>query len=235
MARPAPWSPPQEKIEFAGPSMPVSVLGLNGVPVAGDEFAVCESEQDARRAEKATEEARSSRLRPLNRVASLTNISGVVEDSLQTINLILKADVSGSTEAIKAALMQLPQDRVQLRFLLSSVGEVSESDVDLAAASGGIILAFNTPASDRVEDVAKRAGVEIRSYDVIYGLIDEIRDAMEGKLSEVKDEVPVGKVNWPVFGSGSSKVAGSLVLEGSIKKGTFMRVVRGPNERNVQW
>jgi len=225
-----------EKIEFAGPSMPVSVLGLNGVPVAGDEFAVCESEQDAReRAEKATEEARSSRLGAVaGNVASLTNISGVVEDSLQTINLILKADVSGSTEAIKAALMQLPQDRVQLRFLLSSVGEVSESDVDLAAASGGIILAFNTPASDRVEDVAKRAGVEIRSYDVIYGLIDEIRDAMEGKLSEVKDEVPVGKAEVKaVFGGGSSKVAGSLVLEGSIKKGTFMRVVRGPNRKEM--
>jgi len=114
---------------------------------------------------------------------------------------------------------------------MSSVGEVSESDVDLAAASDGIILAFNTPASDRVEDVAKRAGVEIRSYNVIYGLIDEIRDAMEGKLSEVKDEVPVGKAEVKaVFGGGSAKVAGSLVLEGSIKKGTFMRVVRKRKE-----
>ena len=222
-----------EKIEVAGPSMPVSVLGLNGVPVAGDEFTVCESEQKAReRAEKATEEARSSRLGAVSgNVASLTNISGMTEESLQTINLILKTDVSGSTEAIKAALLQLPQDRVQLRFLMSSVGEVSESDVDLAAASDGIILAFNTPASDRVEDVAKRAGVEIRSYNVIYGLIDEIRDAMEGKLSEVKDEVPVGKAEVKaVFGGGSAKVAGSLVLEGSIKKGTFMRVVRKRKE-----
>ena len=225
-----------ERIEMALPSTPVAVLGLSGVPVAGDEFEVCESEQEAReKAEKITEESRNTRLGAVaGNVASLTNISGLVDSALQTINLIIKADVSGSTEAIKFALMQLPQDRVQLRFLMSSVGEVSESDVDLASASGGIILAFNTPASDRVVDLAKRRGVEIRKYDVIYGLIDEVRDAMEGKLSEVKDEVSVGKAEVKaVFGGGSSKVAGSIVTEGSIKKGMLMRVIRGSKRREV--
>ena len=111
---------------------------------------------------------------------------------------------------------------------------MTESDVDLAAASEGIVLAFNTAVSDKVADRAKQARVELREYDVIYGLVDEIRAAMEGKLSGVQDEVFVGEAECKaVFGGGNSKVAGCLVLEGSLTKGANLRVTRGKKEMYV--
>lgn len=163
-------------------------------------------------------------------VVSLTNLPGD-EEGLQKINLIVKTDVSGSCEAIKAALSALPQDRVQLRFLMTSAGEVSESDVDLASASQGIILAFNTTCSDRMMDVAKQSKVEVRSYDVIYDLVDEVRAAMEGMLSSVKEEIPIGKAECKaVFGGGKAKVAGSLVIDGIFQIKKSLRVKRGSKE-----
>ena len=140
---------------------------------------------------------------------SLSNLAAAKddEDGVQTINVIVKTDVSGSVEAVKAALGALPQDRVILRFLHAAAGEVTESDVDLAAASEGIVLAFNTTVSEKVSDRAKQARVEVRAYDVIYGLVDEVRAAMEGKLSGVQDEVFVGSAECKaVFGGGNSKV-----------------------------
>jgi len=110
-------------------------------------------------------------------------------------------------EAVKSALSALPQDRVILRFLYAAPGEVNESDIDLAAASNGIVLAFGAAMSDKVTERAKVQRVEVRSYDVIYGLVDEVRAAMEGKLSGVQDEVFVGKAECKaVFGGGNSKV-----------------------------
>ena len=147
---------------------------------------------------------------------------------------IVKTDVSGSVEAVKAALGALPQDRVILRFLHAAAGEVTESDVDLAAASEGIVLAFNTTVSEKVSDRAKQARVEVRAYDVIYGLVDEVRAAMEGKLSGVQDEVFVGSAECKaVFGGGNSKVAGCLVVDGQLRMRANLRVTRNGKEQYV--
>jgi translation initiation factor IF-2 len=223
------------KLEEAGPSTPVQIMGLGGVPTAGEEFDVMDSETDARDAAEArADEARINVIE--GNAVSLSNLAAAKddEDGVQTINVIVKTDVSGSVEAVKAALGALPQDRVLLRFLHAAAGEVTESDVDLAAASEGIVLAFNTAVSDKVADRAKQARVELREYDVIYGLVDEIRAAMEGKLSGVQDEVFVGEAECKaVFGGGNSKVAGCLVLEGSLTKGANLRVMRGKKEMYV--
>lgn len=218
------------KIDEAGPSVPVQIMGLNGVPIAGEEFTVFASDTMAReKAEKVQEEARNNRLIEGN-VVSLNNLPGD-EEGLQKINLIVKTDVSGSCEAIKAALGALPQDRVQLRFLMASAGEVSESDVDLAAASQGIIVAFNTLCSDRIMDIADRAKVEVRTYDVIYDLVDQVRAAMEGMLSSIKEEIPFGKAKCKaVFGGGKAKVAGSEVIEGNFQVKKYLRVMRKGKE-----
>ena len=223
------------KLEEAGPSTPVQIMGLGGVPTAGEEFDVMDSETDARDAAEArADEARINIIE--GNAVSLSNLAAAKddEDGVQTINVIVKTDVSGSVEAVKAALGALPQDRVLLRFLHAAAGEVTESDIDLAAASEGIVLAFNTAVSEKVKDRAKQARVELREYDVIYGLVDEIRDAMEGKLSGVQDEVFVGEAECKaVFGGGNSKVAGCLVLEGSLTKGANLRVTRGKKEMYV--
>jgi translation initiation factor IF-2 len=218
------------KVEEAGPSMPVQIMGLNGVPAAGEEFTVFASDTLAReKAEQVQEEMRNNRLIEGN-VVSLNNLPGD-EDGLQKINLIVKTDVSGSCEAVKAALSALPQDRVQLRFLMASAGEVSESDIDLASASEGIILAFNTPCNDRILDAAKKSKVEVRTYDVIYDLVDEVRAAMEGMLSSIKEEIPLGSAECKaVFGGGHAKVAGSYVTDGTFQVKKYLRVKRKGKE-----
>jgi len=218
------------KVEEAGPSMPVQIMGLNAVPAAGEEFTVFPSDSLAReKAEEVQAEIRNNRLIEGN-VVSLSNLPGD-EDGLQKINLIVKTDVSGSCEAVKAALGALPQDRVQLRFLMASAGEVSESDIDLASASEGIILAFNTPCSDRIMDIAKKSKVEVRTYDVIYDLVDEVRAAMEGMLSSIKEEIPYGKATCKaVFGGGRAKVAGSEVIDGYFETKKYLRVIRKGKE-----
>jgi translation initiation factor IF-2 len=216
------------KLEEAGPSTPVQIMGLGGVPMAGEEFDVMDTETEAR--DIAAERASKERINTIEgNTVSLSNLAAAKddEDGVQTINLIVKTDVSGSVEAVKAALGALPQDRVLLRFLHTAAGEVTESDIDLAAASEGIILAFNTTVSDKVTERAKGARVEVRAYEVIYGLVDEVRAAMEGKLSGVKDEVFIGNAECKaVFGGGNSKVAGSLVLEGQLTMGANLRVMR---------
>jgi translation initiation factor IF-2 len=220
------------KLEEAGPSTPVQIMGLGGVPMAGEEFDVMDNESDARDA--AEDRASANRINNIEgNTVSLSNLAAAKgdEDGVQTINLIVKTDVSGSVEAVKAALGALPQDRVILRFLHTAAGEVTESDVDLAAASEGIVLAFNTAVSDKVTERAKQARVEVRAYEVIYGLVDEVRSAMEGKLSGVQDEVFIGTAECKaVFGGGNSKVAGCLVTDGSLKMKTNLRVTRNGKE-----
>ena len=223
------------KLDSAGPSTPVQIMGLGGVPMAGEEFDVMDSENDARDA--ADQRRDEDRINVIEgNAVSLSNLAAAKddEDGVQTINVIVKTDVSGSVEAVKAALGALPQDRVILRFLHAAAGEVTESDVDLAAASEGIVLAFNTTVSEKVSDRAKQARVEVRAYDVIYGLVDEVRAAMEGKLSGVQDEVFVGSAECKaVFGGGNSKVAGCLVVDGQLRMRANLRVTRNGKEQYV--
>lgn len=227
------------EVSAAGPSIAVQVLGLNAVPQAGDEIDAYENDSDARAAAERVEASRRlERLAELSGGGAMVTLSSLAsmdesdnEDGvqqLQRMNIILKADASGSCEAVKSALSTLPQDTIKLRWLLSSPGEVTVSDVDLASASGGIVLGFNVNPSEAVMAAAKRGGVDVRSYKVIYDLVDDVKAAMEGKLNSVEERVPLGTaLVKAVFGSGSRKAAGCVVTDGVLRKGSVIQVFRG--------
>ena len=223
-----------ERMDAVGPSESALVAGLGGVPEAGDVFTVHASEKEARAAAKAKEtEAREKRLAAQAGQDMVTISRSVVkteegDQELQRVNVILKVDSAGVVEAIKAALNELPQDRVSLRFLLAAPGEVSRSDVDLAAASEGMILTFSAGVPAAVEKACQEQGVELRQYKVIYDMVDDMRDMMEGKMGTVKEEEPIGSfVVKAVFGGRDGKVAGGLVEEGRVEVGCFLRGKRG--------
>lgn len=224
------------RVDEAGPSMPVQVVGLSNVPFAGDEFEVVGSLDIAReKAEACAESLRDERIAmkagdgkvTLSSLASAVSSRKVVGLDMHQLNIILKVDVQGSIEAVRQALEILPQENVSLKFLLQATGDVSTSDVDLAVASKAIILGFNVKAPGSVEKYADNKGVEIRLYKVIYDLIDDVRSAMEGLLEPVEEQVPIGVAEVrATFSSGSGRVAGCMVIEGKIVKGCGVRVVR---------
>ncbi len=219
------------KVEAATPSFAVEILGLNDVPEAGDEFDVYPSEKEARAvAEARSESQRDSRLQQAmaSRRVSLSTLSAKAQEGeLKELNLILKADVQGSVEAILGSLEQLPQHEVQIRVLLSSPGEVTETDVDLAAASGAVIIGFNTTLASGARQAADNEGVDIRQYDIIYKLLDDIQGAMEGLLDPEEVEESLGQIEVrAVFPVGRGAVAGCYVLSGKVVRNCKMRVRR---------
>ncbi len=220
------------KVEAATPSFAVEVLGLNGVPAAGDEFDVFANEKEARAiSEQRTESNRQTRLQQQmsSRKVTLSSLSAQAQEGeLKELNLILKADVQGSVEAILGALNQLPQNEVQIRVLLAAPGEVTETDVDLAAASGAVIVGFNTTLATGSRQAADQEGVDIREYDIIYKLLDDIQGAMEGLLDPEEIESPLGQAEVrAVFSVGRGAVAGCYVLSGKIVRNRNLRVRRG--------
>lgn len=221
-----------EKVEAATPSFAVEILGLNEVPAAGDEFEVFEYEKEARLlAEGRRSEQRQSRLQQAMsaRRVTLANISAQAQEGeLKELNLILKADVQGSVEAIVGALQQLPQKEVQIRVLLAAPGEITETDVDLAAASGAVILGFNTTLASGARAAGDREGVDIREYDIIYKLLDDVQGAMEGLLEPEEIESPLGQAEVrAVFPVGRNTVAGCYIQSGKFVRNRFLRVRRG--------
>ncbi len=220
------------KVEAATPSFAVEILGLNDVPEAGDEFDVYEDEKEARAiADRRSIQQRDTRLLQSlsSRRISLSTISAQAQEGeLKELNLIIKADVQGSVEAILGSLQQLPQNEVQIRTLLASPGEVTETDVDLAAASGAVIIGFNTTLASGSRQAADREGVDIRQYNIIYKLLDEIQGAMEGLLDPEEVEESLGQVEVrAVFPVGRGAVAGCYVLSGKIVRNCKIRVRRG--------
>lgn len=224
-----------KRVNEAGPSSAVQVIGLNNVPVAGDEFEVVDSLDVAReKAEERAESLREERISAkagdgkvtLSSLASAVS-AGKIGIDLHQLNIVMKVDLQGSIEPIRQALNVLPQDNVTLKFLLQATGDVSTSDVDLAVASKAIILGFNVKAPGSVKTYADQKGVEIRLYRVIYELIDDMRKAMEGLLDPVEEQIPIGSAEVrAVFSSGSGRVAGCMVTEGKVEKGCKIRVVR---------
>ncbi|XP_058757077.1 translation initiation factor IF-2, chloroplastic-like [Vicia villosa] len=225
-----------KRVDEATPSIPIQVIGLNNVPVAGDVFEVVESLDIAReKAESRVMSLRDERISAkmgdgkvtLSSLASAVSSGKLSGLDLHQLNIILKVDLQGSIEAVKQALQVLPQDNVTLKFLMETTGDVSTSDVDLAAASKAIIFGFNVKAPGSVKSYADNKGVEIRLYKVIYELIDDVRKAMEGLLDSVEDQVSIGSAELrAVFRSGSARVAGCMVTEGKVTKGCGIRVVR---------
>ncbi|NJO71964.1 MAG: translation initiation factor IF-2 [Oscillatoriales cyanobacterium RM1_1_9] len=216
-----------ERVEVAGPSFAVEVLGLKEVPAAGDEFEVYENERDASAlATQRTEAKRQSRIAQ-GRVSLSALSARVQEGELKELNLIIKADVQGSLEAIVNALKKLPQKEVQLKLLMAAPGEVTETDVDLAAASDAVLIGFNTALAAGARQAADQAGVDIREYNIIYNLLDDIQAAMEGLLEPELVEEHLGEVEVrAVFPVGRSKVAGCYVLSGKVIRNCKVRVHR---------
>ncbi len=221
-----------KRVKEAGPSYAVEALGFSEVPTAGDEFEVYPDEKSARAVvgDRASE-ARASRLaqQMASRRVSLASMSGQVSDGdLKELNLILKADVQGSVEAILGALEQLPKEEVQVRVLLSAPGEITETDVDLAAASGAVIVGFNTSMAPGAKRAADATGVDVRDYDVIYKLLEEIQMAMEGLLEPELVEESLGEAEVrAVFTIGKNAVAGCYVTNGKLQRNCKVRVHRG--------
>ncbi len=223
------------RVESATPSFAVEVLGLSDVPAAGDEFEAYTDEKAARAiADKRTTEARQSRLQQAmaSRRVSLNTISAQVQEGdLKELNLILKGDVQGAVEAILAALQQLTQDEVQVRVLLAAPGEITETDVDLAAASNAVIIGFNTTFASGARRAADEADVDVRDYSVIYNLLDDVQAAMEGLLEPELVEEPLGEVEVrAVFQIGRGTVAGCYVKSGKAQRNCRIRVMRDGQE-----
>jgi translation initiation factor IF-2 len=221
-----------KRVEIATPSFAVEVLGLGDVPAAGDEFEVFRDEKEARAlaTERADQQRQSRLLQALSsRRVSLTGLSDQArEGELKELNIILKADVQGSLEAILNALGQLPQNEVQVRVLLSAPGEITETDVDLAAASSAVILGFNTTLATGARQASDQTGVDIREYNIIYKLLDDIQGAMEGLLEPELVEEDLGQAQVrAVFPVGKGSVAGCYVQNGKLIRNCKVRIHRG--------
>jgi translation initiation factor IF-2 len=215
------------RVNRAQPGEPVEVLGFDGVPEAGELVRVVDNERRAR--QLATE--RASRLKAealARRSGKRISLEDIFKRGLQELNLVLKADVAGSLEAIEDEIAKLPQDEVSVNVIRSAVGAVTESDVMLAAASDAVILAFNVRPVGDARAAAEREGVEIRHYAVIYRAIEELRDAMQGMLApeEVEETLGTAEVRQIFRASRVGTIAGSHVLDGRVTRGSKVRLVR---------
>ncbi len=218
-----------ENVESAGPSMPVEVLGLSGVPEAGDEFAVVENEARAREVTEYRARKRREQRQAVSGRQSLDQLLKSRKDGeKRLLPLVIKADVHGSVEAIQGALAKIGTDEVAVQVLQSGVGAITESDVILAHASGGAIIGFNVRANAQARERAKRDGVEVRYYNIIYNVVDDMKLALSGMLAPETREKFLGNAEvLEVFTiSKVGKVAGCRVSEGVVRRGAHVRLIR---------
>ncbi|HXB16435.1 MAG TPA: translation initiation factor IF-2 [Solirubrobacteraceae bacterium] len=219
------------KMKRAQPGQPVEVLGFDGIPEAGEHVRVVENERRARQlaGERANRLKTEALARRSGRKVSLEDVFKLAQEgTVQELALVVKADVAGSLEALEDEIAKLPQDEVAVNVVHRGVGGVNESDVMLAAASEGVILAFNVRPVGDARQVAEREGVEIRSYSVIYRAIEELRAAMQGMLAPEEVETPLGQaeVRQLFKASRIGTIAGCQVTEGKIIRGARVRLVR---------
>ena len=223
-----------EPVEAATPSRPVQVLGLQSVPRAGDTFVVTDDERQARQiAEKREAADRNALLAKTRKRVSLEDFTKALEDGkVESLNLVIKGDVSGAVEALEDSLLKIEvDDSVQLRIIHRGVGAVTESDVNLATVDNAIIIGFNVKPDNKAKDRADREGVDIRFYSVIYAAIEDIEKALKGMLKPEYEEVQLGtaEVRELFKSSKVGTIAGSIVRTGSIKRNSFARVLRAGN------
>ena len=219
------------RIEEAVPGDPVEVLGFDGVPDAGESVRVVESDRVARTqaGERAVRVKNEMQARRAGHKVSFDELfKGIEAGELKELNLVLKADVSGSLEAFEDEIAKLPQDEVAVNIIHSGVGGINESDIILATASDAVVLGFNVRPVGEARQLADREGVEIRTYAVIYKALDELRDAMSGMLEpeEVEDTLGTAEVRATFKASKIGTIAGCQVTDGKIVRGAKVRVVR---------
>ena len=218
-----------KKIEQAGPSVPVEIIGLAEVPGAGDIFDAVDDEKMARElVEQRKDKEKEERNKLFHKVTLDNLFDSIQQGEMKELNIIVKADVQGSVEAVKQSLEKLSNEEVRVRVIHGAVGAVSESDVMLAAASGAIIVGFNVRPHPSAQENAKRDGIEIRLYRVIYDAIEDITAAMKGMLAPKFREVDLGRVEvrqvYKITNVGI--VAGSYVLDGKVARNGQVRIVR---------
>ncbi|TXR51859.1 translation initiation factor IF-2 [Reinekea thalattae] len=216
-------------IDEAGPSIPAQILGLNGTPEAGDEFVVAENERAARDVAELRSSRSKGALQAQQQAAKLDALFANVGDTeLRVLNVVLKTDVRGSLEAISSSLLKLGNDEVKVNIVASGVGAISESDANLAITSGAVVFGFNVRATGKAREAIERGGLDLRYYNVIYDLIDDVKAALSGMLAPDLREEIVGLAevrdvfNSPKFG----QVAGCMVVEGTVYRNKRIRVLR---------
>ncbi len=217
------------KIDEAGPSTPVEIIGLSDIPGAGDPFQVTEDERQARQVgNKRQELERIGDSRNVKKVTLDNLYSKIKEGTIQEFNVIIKGDVQGSVEALQGALQKLSNDEIHLNVIRASAGAIIESDITLASASDALVIGFNVRPTPRAQVLADQEKIEIRKYNIIYDVVDDIRSAMEGMLSPEVREVEIGTVEVrdtfkvPRIGT----IAGCMVTSGKVKRNAFARVIR---------
>ncbi len=216
-----------EEITEAYPSQPVEITGLNDTPSAGDKFMAFETEKQARSIGEARKSEQHLKQNSKGTV-SLEDIFSKIQEGIKEINIIVKADVNGSAEAVKNSLEKIEVEGVKVKVLRSSVGAITESDIVLANASNAIIIGFNIRPNNSIRDYAKEQGVEIRLYDIIYKAVEDMEAAMKGMLDPVYEEKVIGnaEVRQLFKFSKVGTIAGSYVLDGVIKSNSKVRVLR---------
>ena len=218
------------RIKVAGPSTPVEILGLNSVPNAGEVFVACDSEKEARNfADTFVSQNKEKLLEETRHRMSLDDLfSQIQAGNLKELNLIVKADVQGSVEAVKQSLEKLSNEEVVVKVIHGGVGAVNESDIILASASNAIIIAFNVKPDPVAKSTAEQEGVDIRQYSVIYNAIEDVEAAMKGMLDPIFEEKVLGhaEIRQLFKASGVGTIAGSYVLDGVFERGCKVRISR---------
>ena len=218
-----------KKLNEAGPSVPVEIMGLDSAPMSGDLFNAVSDEKLARRlVEQRKEEAKEEEFKAFQKVTLDTLFDTLQEGELKELNIVVKADVQGSVEAVKQSLLKIENDEVRVKIIHGAVGTVNESDVMLASASNAIIVGFNIGVDAVAKDNAERDGVEIKTYDIIYDAIEDIENAMRGMRAPKYRDVDTGTVEvrevYKISSAGT--IAGSLVTSGTIRRNGKVRVIR---------
>ena len=220
-----------KNVKTAGPSIPVEILGLNDVPNAGEVFIAHDSDKTAKSyAETFIAQNKEKKLEEIKSRMSLDDLfTKISEGNLKELNIIVKADVQGSVEAVKQSLMKLSNDEVLVKCIHGGVGAINESDVSLAGASNAIIIGFNVKADPMAKATADREGVDVRLYKVIYQAIEDVENAMKGMLDPVFEEKIIGhaEIRQIFKASAIGNIAGSYVLDGMFQKNCKVRVKRG--------
>jgi translation initiation factor IF-2 len=220
-----------KRVKAAGPSVPVEIQGLNSVPNAGEIFIVHDSDRDARTfAQEFVNEEKNKLVEESRSRMSLENLSDQIKSgSLKELDIIVKADVQGSVEAVKSSLEKLSNDEVVVKIIHGGVGAITESDVVLASASNAIIIGFNVRPDAVAKDTAEREHVDVHLYSVIYNAIEDVESAMKGMLDPIYEERIIGhaEVRQTFKASGIGIIAGSFVTDGVIERGCKIRLKRG--------
>lgn len=217
------------EIKSASPSSPVEIIGLNDVPEAGDVFKVFDNEKKARQIAQTRLQNKIDHERNASSALTLDDLARQIEEgNIQSINVIIKADVQGSAEAVKASLEKIDVEGVRINVIRSTAGAITESDIDLANASNAIVIGFNVRPSANVRKKAEEVKVEIRLHNIIYKVLEEMEAAMKGMLAPVYEEVIIGQaeVRQTFKVSKIGTIAGCMVTDGCIRKGCKVRLIR---------